>query len=115
LSMDELKRLGKLTKTDFNQLNAHQRALGPQISFDRPELSPCLKKLEKESDAYKEALNIINIGNQRLKDTPRAEMEGFKPVKEQRDALQNYVYRLNKENKFRQAIVNGEKKYDEKD
>jgi hypothetical protein len=49
------------------------------ISFDRPELSPCLKKLDKNSAEYKEALAIIQAGKAQLEKLPRGDMDGFVP------------------------------------
>ena len=43
---------------------------------DRPELSPCLQKLDKNSDAYKQALALIQEGRRVLFDNPRPDMPG---------------------------------------
>lgn len=113
LTKDEISELGDLTKTDFNALKAHQRAVGPQISFERPELSPCLQNLIKGSKKYNKALEIIYVGQQRLEDIPRADMDGFEPAEEQQRKIKRYLEQKEKERLFREALANGEKRYDE--
>ena len=113
LTHDEMKELGELTKTDFKALKAHQRTVGPQISFDRPELSPCLNSLKKGSKKYNRAIDIIISGQKRLQQIPRADMEGFEPSEEQKKQIEKYLIQLDKERLFREAIANGEKRYDE--
>ena len=49
------------------------------VSFDRPELSPCLKGLATNSTAYAEALGLIRSGQKSLQALPRADMSGFVP------------------------------------
>jgi hypothetical protein len=112
LTHAELKRLGQLTNIDFNALNAHWRKLGPQIAFDRPELSPCLKSISGNKKKYNEALAIIQLGRERLIHSPRAEMPGFEPCDEHKEMLKKYMVQLEIERKFRNAIEKGEKQYD---
>ena len=114
LTYDELKRLGELTHVNFGQLNAHWRQLGPQISFDRPELSPCLNNLSSDSVEFKEAIAIITKGKKRLAETPRAEMDGFEPSAEQQEMLKKYIDRMEQEKASKKAISTGEKQYDRK-
>lgn len=114
LTFIELEELGNLTKTDFNDLKVHSRSAGPQISFDRPELSPCLKNLKKGSKKYQQAVDIIYIGKERLQLTPRADMTGFEPSKDQKLKVKKYQIQLEKEKRFREAIANGVKRYDQK-
>lgn len=114
LTQDELQRLGELTHVNFEQLNAHSRQLGPQISFERPKLSPCLNNLSSNSAAFREAIAIIAKGQKRLADTPRAEMDGFEPSVEQQEMLKKYIDRMEQENASRKAISTGEKQYDRK-
>jgi len=78
LTQEEMVELGKLCGEDLLKLNNFNRKLGPQISFDRPELSPCLKKIS-DPEAAKKAIAIITRGQQRLAETPRCDMPGFKP------------------------------------
>lgn len=113
LTFGEMKELGELTKTDFKALKAHQRKLGPQVSFERPELSPCLNSLKKGSKKYNRAIDIIIAGQKRLQQTARADMDGFEPSEEQQQQIEKYLIQLEKERLFREAIANGEKRYDE--
>ncbi|MHC5162245.1 MAG: HzsA-related protein [Planctomycetota bacterium] len=80
----ELTTLGWLTGFNFNdeELTSAQGFTRPQISFDRPELSPCLKSLEKDSGKYRQALALIRKGQERLRERPRADMPGFVPWEE---------------------------------
>lgn len=41
-------------------------------------------------------------------------MIGFKPSEDQRKQIEKYLAQLEKERLFRAAIVNGEKRYDER-
>jgi len=112
LTHEELKELGKLTGIDFYKLKTHKRDLGSQISFDNPEKSPCLESMKKRSKKYKQALELIYTGQERLNQVPRADMDGFKPSYEQRSALEKYENQQKKEQLFREAIVKGIKRYD---
>lgn len=114
LTMDEMIELGKLTDTNFKGLKKYQREIGPQISFERPELSPCLNNLKKGSKKYERALAIISLAKERLEQTPRADMKGFAPAPDQQEQIKKYLKQLDKEKMFREAIVNGERRYDEK-
>jgi len=109
----ELGRLGKLTGLSFQGLASCRGNLGPQITFDRPEQSPCLKPIAgKDSAAYKEALAIIETGRQRLAKSPRGDMSGFRPcpVDQQREA--KYQQRQQAEARSRAAISRNAKAYD---
>lgn len=106
LTTEELDRLGKLTGVDFGKLAVFNRELGPQISFERPELSPCLSGLNLQKD-YQEALQIIQMGQQRLLDVPRADMEGFVPCEQHRVQLDKYNVRLKYEEENRKATSEG--------
>jgi len=112
LTKDEMMKLAELTGTDFNALKSHQRADGPQVSFERPALSPCLQQLEKRSKKYNKALEIIYLGQQRLERIPRADMDGFEPAEEQKQKIKRYLEQKEKERLFREAMANGEKRYD---
>jgi hypothetical protein len=113
LTFDELSRLGELTGINFKQLAGHQRKLGPQIAFERPELSPCLKNMQANSADYFEALAILQKGQQRLLETPRADMPGFEPCEEQQKQLKKYMKRLNVEKENNKAITEGNLIYDQ--
>ena len=56
----------------------HRSRQRVQISFDRPERSPCLRHIkDPKSPQYAEALAIIEAGRKRLAERPRADMDGF--------------------------------------
>jgi len=114
LSAKELDRLGKLTGINFGNLSGFNRTLGPQISFERPELSPCLADL-REEEALEEALQIIQKGQQRLKETPRADMAGFIPCEQHRLQLEKYDARLQQEENNKRAIAEGRAYYESRD
>jgi hypothetical protein len=111
LTSGELERLGKLTGIDFSKLNGFERKLGPQISFKRPELSPCLSGA-KSNKAHKEALEIIQMGQFRLQEMPRADMEGFVPCEQHQVQLEKYHVLLQLEEKNRKAISEGRMHYE---
>lgn len=77
----QLDRLEKLTGVPLRQLGSHQGNRGPQVSFDRPEISPCLEALaaDRTSAAYRESLAIIEAGREQLARRPEADMPGFVP------------------------------------
>ncbi len=108
LDPQQLGRLGKLVG-----MNLSEQGLSSQISFTRPELSPCLTKLGKQSDEYREAISIINAGKQMLAQRPRADMPGFKLVDPTEiDQQAKYQAQLETEQKMRAAIAAGQKKYE---
>jgi len=112
LTFDELKELGELTGVDFGKLAGHQRKLGPQIAFERPEKSPCLSNLSPSSADYLEAVTIIKKGQQRLKETPRADMDGFMPCEEHQAQLKKYMNRLMVEKENNKAVSEGKLIFD---
>ncbi|UDQ97979.1 hypothetical protein AAEX28_13435 [Lentisphaerota bacterium WC36G] len=112
LTYSELKRLTKLTGINYSRFNNMRQKVGPQITFDRPEMSPALTKFAKNSAEYKEILNIIKAGAKRLEENPRADMENFKPSKEVLLREKRYKEFLNRESKNREAIRNNNKNYD---
>ncbi len=89
ITHDELKELGRLTNIDFYKLKDHSRTMGPQISFDRPDLSPCLDSI-KSPDDRKKAMEILMIGQKRLLDNPRCDMPNFKMSELHVKMLQKY-------------------------
>ncbi|MDR3196865.1 MAG: hypothetical protein LBU34_03255 [Planctomycetaceae bacterium] len=112
----------QLTRLDF--LCGHKKTFrsgnsdGPvdldwAISFTRPELSPCLAKLPKDSAEYNEALLIIIAGKNSLDATPRGEDPNTVSIP-QRDSNQQakYDFLLNVERQMREAIINKEKLFD---
>jgi len=79
------------------------------VSFDRPELSPILAKLDKNSKEYAEALGLIKEGAKRLKASPRPDMAGFKPSQQgtAHDIRREKLFML--ESCARKAIENSER------
>lgn len=113
LDNDQLKRLGLLTKLDFEgRLRNNGRTERPQISFERPELSPCLQELNKESPEYKEALAIIQAGAETLRNKPRCDMPGFEPCPTDTRRLVRYAWQRDVEDQFRTTIRENRKIYD---
>lgn len=113
LDNKQIERLTKLTGVPFAKLAKHNTNSGPQLSFDRPHLSPCLTKFEDTSSPeYIEALAIIQAGSQMLHERPRADMPGFQPCTVDQERQQEYVMRQQIELRNRQAIRKGQKLYD---
>lgn len=111
LTPPELERLEKLTGVPFGQLAAHNSSRGPQVSFDRPELSPCLARFDsREGPEYREALSIIRLGQVRVPvaqesvDTPACSVDVWRE--------QQYQRRREAEARHRTAIRTGAKRYD---
>jgi len=109
----QIKRLTELTGVPFAKLASHGANAGPQISFERPELSPSLEKLKDTGDPkYVEALAIIQAGKGTLAKRPRADMAGFRACTVDQRREQEYVAREQIELRNRQAIRQGRKLYD---
>jgi hypothetical protein len=114
ISAAQMKRLSGLTGVAFNQ---HDGNPGFQvhrlwISFDRPELSPCLEKLDKSGEAYREALAIIRAGQAELRQNPEVDMPGFRPCAEHQARQTKYHVLREREQARRQALADGRKVYD---
>ena len=113
LTNEQVKRLTELTGVPLAKLARYNSNLGPQVSFDRPEVSPCLGKIEDANGpAYAEALAIIEAGKAMLAKRPRADMAGFEacPVDQQRE--RKYVQQQRVEAANRQAIRDKTRRYD---
>ncbi|MCX7825195.1 MAG: hypothetical protein N2689_06515 [Verrucomicrobiae bacterium] len=109
----QLARLEYLTGVPLSKLAEHTRPLGPQISFERPELSPCLQKFADKSDPkYQEALAIIRAGQHQLAQRPDADSLSFQPCSLDQWREQKYVARRVAEERNREAIRMGRKMYD---
>ncbi len=105
----QLKRLAELTG-----VNLGDQKLSSHVSFTRPEVSLCLEKLDKTDPKYREALEIIRSGKQMLAERPRADMPGFKLVdRVEIDQEAKYQAQLQVEKEMREAIVAGQKKFEE--
>ncbi len=110
LNAEQMKRLSELTGATF--IANHGKNAGPQLSFDRPELSPCLQHLDKLSAPYKDALAIIQAGHETLQKRPRADMPGFVAAEYALQRQRFYEERAQKERAVREAIRDGRKVYD---
>jgi len=112
LAGDPLARLGALTGVDWNAEQNFGSSSGPWVSFDRPELSPCLEKLDGTSPEYQEALGIIQAGQAALAGQPRGDTLDFTPCERDRQRDDFYRRRLDVELANRQAIDEGKKLYE---
>jgi hypothetical protein len=113
LSDAQLARLEHLTGVPLRQLAGHRENRGPQISFDRPELSPCLAKFTDQADAkLQEALAIIRAGAAELARRPEADADGFTPCDIDQWRENKYVARRQAEERNRAALRSGQKAYE---
>lgn len=113
LDDQQLGRLGELTGTDFAKLADYRTNRGPEVSLDRPELSPCLQRIpDKTSAAYIEALALIRAGRETLAQRPRADMEGFAACAVDQQRQEKYTLWRGIEQQNREAIRNARSSYD---
>jgi len=75
LTFPETDSLSNLTHINFRALNDHGRKMVAQVSFDRPEKSPCLDSVLSDSIKFQQALEILKTGQKRLNETPRGDIE----------------------------------------
>ncbi len=110
----QLGRLGQLTGWDFGAQRSFSGCPGPDVSFDRPELSPCLERFKDHGDPkYKEALAIIGAGKGNLAKRPRGDdLEGFVPCEADQQREKKFAARRETELRNRDAIRRGDKLYD---
>lgn len=109
----EIQELIKLTEVNIWDLNHHGRKLTAQISFDRPEVSPCLDKIINDKQKYARAVEIIRTGQKRLKATPRGDIEkDLVPCERHKAQLRKYAERLKVEQQNCSVIGQGDKIYD---
>lgn len=115
LTDEEVNQLCQLTGLNFGSLNGWMRKQPAQISFDRPEESPCLDVIRNDKEKMRQALAILRQGKKRLKETPRGDIEKDLVLSEkERKQLQKYAERMAEEKKNKQSIANGTKYYDPK-
>ena len=113
LAPPQLDRLAQLTGMDLGLARNHHGNLGPLVSFDRPQLSPCLAKFtDRQAPDYQEALAIIQAGKAALAQRPRADMPGFQPCEVDNHREEKYAARQQAEARSREAIRTGKKVYD---
>jgi hypothetical protein len=109
----QLARLEQLTGVPLRRLAGHRENRGPQISFDRPELSPCLAQFtDKANASYLEALAIIRAGAAELAKKPEADADGFMPCDLDQWREQKYMARRQAEERQRAALRAGQKTYE---
>ena len=111
LSFKEKEQLEKLCGAKIE--NSHGKRQREQLDFDRPELSRILEGV-KGKPAYTEALAIIQKGAERVKATPRGDVEeGFTPCAKDQERDARSERRLAEERRVYEAIRAGKKVYDE--
>jgi hypothetical protein len=112
LNDKQIQRLSELTSVNLSELGSHTRELGPQVSFRRPHLSPCLQEFANHNDPdYIEALAIIEAGKDMLEKRPRADMPVFQACLPDQQRDQKYNLRRLAELRSREAIRKGLKVY----
>jgi hypothetical protein len=82
------------------------------ISFDRPELSPGLAKLQPKDPGYAEALSIIRAGQEAFRKNPNPDADGFAACEADQQRNRKYEMRAQIERRNREAIRDGRKVYD---
>jgi hypothetical protein len=109
----QIKRLTELTGVPFAKLAAYNTSTGPHVSFDRPDMSPCLAGFKDPTDPnYIEALGIIEVGRRTLMYHPRADMPEFEACSLDQRRQKDYTKREQIEMNCREAIREGLKLYD---
>jgi hypothetical protein len=113
LNDQQLVRLEQLTGTPLRSLAAHNSNRGPQVSFDRPELSPCLAGIgPADYPKRQEALVLIQAGRASLTQRPEADQPGFAACEADQWREQLYLARQAAEQQRRAAIREGRRAYD---
>ena len=113
LTYAELDCLSELTGVNIRALNGHGRNLPAQISFDRPEESPILDGIRGDKSKYGIAVALIKLGAERLKQTPRGDIESeLVPCERHATMLEKYNDREQKQREMNSAINEGGKIYD---
>jgi len=104
----DVKRILALTGLREVDVFRNEFFNGPMVNLDRPELSPCLSRIEKDAPRYHELLEAIRQGKQRLQDNPRGDvMEGFVPHELDRRRLAHREKYRRYERHVRQAMREG--------
>jgi hypothetical protein len=113
LTPAELEQLERLTGVALHTLAAHNTSQGPQVCFDRPELSPCLARLRNRSEPdYQQALDLIRTGQARLNAVVESDADELWACPMDRWRQQQYGQREQAEARRRVAIREGKKLYD---
>lgn len=113
LDNGEIERLKRLTGVPFAELMGHGKDRGPQVTFERPGLSPCLgRAAEKGGKARREAVEIIQAGADRLKKQPRGDTDGMVACPVDQARQEKYEMRQAAEARSREAIYRQTRVYD---
>ncbi|MCY2996313.1 MAG: hypothetical protein NTY19_51975 [Planctomycetota bacterium] len=113
LDAAQLGRLSQLTGEDFGAQRSYSGNRGPEVSFDRPELSPVLARFSDKNDArYRETLAIIQAGQAQLVQRPRGDTLDFQPCEVDQRREAKYALRRQIELRNRAALRAGQKVYD---
>ena len=109
----QLARLEKLTGVPLRRQAEFSSNTGPQVCFERPELSPCLAKLADQSDPRRlESIEIIRAGQKLLAQKPESDMPGFQPCEMDQWRNEKYLARQQVERANREAIRTAQKAYE---
>ena len=108
----QLARLEELTGVPLRGLAAHNSNRGPQVSFDRPERSACLARLEPGDPKRREALVLIEAGRAQLAQVPEADQSGFVACETDRWREELYAARRAAEAQRRAALREGRRDYE---
>ena len=112
----QLARLEELTGVLFRKDIHCETNRGPQISFDRPEISPCLAKFADRNDPRcQEAIAIIRAGRETLAKLHRGDTADFQACEVDQQRNVKYLERAGIEARNRAAIREGKKIYDDRD
>lgn len=110
LNDEQLRRLRELAGKEIGSQKLEMEA--SQVTFTRPELSPCLSVFEDKNDPrYREALAIIEAGKQMLSKKPRADMPGFKLTGLDLKRQRKYDSLLEQDQDARTAVLERRKIY----
>ena len=114
LDDEQLTRLEELTGVPLRRLADHRNNRGPQVSFDRPELSPCLASIEAGNEAGRlEAVGLIRAGARALAQNPRGDHPDFQACALDQWREAKYRERRAEELIRRAALREGRKVYDD--
>ncbi|MBE7503092.1 MAG: hypothetical protein HS113_22980 [Verrucomicrobiales bacterium] len=119
LTRPQLARLCQLVgppmvwQDEGSAFNSFGSSPGVLVSFDRPELSPCLALIKDPEGAdYREALALIRAGQAMLAQRPEADRPGFVACPEDQRREAKSAERSRLEQRSRDAIARGDKVYD---
>ncbi|MCC7494357.1 MAG: hypothetical protein IT204_18510 [Fimbriimonadaceae bacterium] len=112
LSNAELQELSQLTGVPLLEQATCQTRFGPQVSFERPERSPCLESLRANPTAQAAALALIERGAARLRQRPEADSPGFVPCPADQQRLAKYDRLAARQAAVREALQRGELVFD---